>query len=148
MGLALQYLTDTLIKITTASKLDETKTYQIKGFEAKVELIKSRTAAAGRAVTMIYNQMEGFDDELSMLEFVKANGMLKGSPVAYFIEGLDTVKFRFSNFKQVLAESKDLKDHFYNVAETLLKDSLKSSSKFMVSESNDDTEVVEDVTDN
>jgi hypothetical protein len=97
---------------------------------------------------MIYNQMEGFDDELSMLEFVKANGMLKGSPVAYFIEGLDTVKFRFSNFKQVLAENKDLKDHFYNVAETLLKDSLKSSSKFMVSESNDDTEVVEDVTDN
>jgi RecA/RadA recombinase len=148
-GLAIQYLTDTLIKITTSSKLDETKTYMIKGFEAKVELIKSRTAAAGRSVTMIYNQMEGFDDELSMLEFVKSNGMLKGSPVAYYIEGLDTVKFRFSNFKQVIAENKDLRDHFYNVAETLLKDSLKSSSKLMVSESTTDTdEVVEDVAGN
>jgi len=129
-GLAMQYMTDTLIKITTSSKLDETKTYMIKGFEAKIELIKSRTSAAGRAVTMIYNQLEGFDDELSMLEFVKSNGMVKGSPVAYFIEGLDTVKFRFSNFKEVIKNNKEFRDHFYAVAEALLKESLKTSSKF------------------
>jgi RecA/RadA recombinase len=139
-GLAIQYLTDTLIKIVTSSKLDETKTYQIKGFEAKIELIKSRTAAAGRSVTMIYNQLEGFDDELSMLEFLKANDMLKGSPVAYYLEGLDSVKFKLSSFKETLSQSKPLRDHFYNLAETLLKDSLKSSSKLLATESEETEE--------
>jgi hypothetical protein len=145
-GLAIQYLTDTLIKITTSSKLDETKTYQIKGFEAKIELIKSRTAAAGRSVTMIYNQMEGFDDELSMFEFVKANNMIKGSPVAYYIEGLEAVKFRMATFKQSLAENKQLKDHFYAFAEILLKDSLKSSSKLLVGEEESAVVPTEEVT--
>lgn len=147
-GLAIQYLTDTLIKIITSSKLDESKTYQIKGFEAKIELVKSRTAAAGRSITMVYNQMEGFDDELSMLEFLKSNNMLKGSPVAYYIEGLDTVKFRLSTFKQTLADNKELKDHFYSVAEVLLKDSLKSSSKLLMpseDESGEEPELQEEV---
>jgi len=130
-GLALMYLTDTLIKITTSSKLDETKTYQIKGFEAKLELIKSRTAAAGLSVTMLYNQLEGFDDELSMLEFVKANNKLKGSPVGYYIEGLDTVKFRLSTFKQALKASKELQDHFKLVVTELLEQSLKASTKLV-----------------
>lgn len=125
------YLTDTLIKITTSSKLDETKTYQIKGFEAKLELIKSRTAAAGLSVTMLYNQLEGFDDELSMLEFVKANNKLKGSPVGYYIEGLDTVKFRLSTFKQALKASKELQDHFKLVVTELLEQSLKASTKLV-----------------
>jgi len=129
-GLAMQFMTDTLIKITTSSKLDETKTYQIKGFETKIELIKSRTAAAGRVVTMVYNQAEGFDDELSMLEFIKLNNMLKGSPVAYYIEGLDSVKFRLSTFKDTLKTNKALKDHFYATALSLLGASLKESKKF------------------
>jgi len=145
-GLAIQYLTDTLIKITTSSKLDETKTYMIKGFEAKIELIKSRTAAAGRAVTMIYNQLEGFDDELSMLEFVKSNNMIKGSPVAYFIEGLDKVKFRFSNFKEVINSNKEFRDHFYAVAQSLLQESLKTSSKFGTFTHGGETEATEEVT--
>jgi len=126
----MQYMTDTLIKIVTSSKLDESKTYMIKGFEAKIELVKSRTAPAGRSVTMIYNQMEGFDDELSMLEFLKANNMVKGSPVAYYIDGLDTVKFRMSTFKQTLKDNKTLRDHFYAVALALLESSLKESGKF------------------
>jgi hypothetical protein len=129
-GLAMQYMTDTLIKITTSSKLDETKTYQIKGFETKIELIKSRTAAAGRSVTMIYNQMEGFDDELSMLEFIKSNNMLKGSPVGYYIDGLDTVKFKLATFKQTMKNSQVLKDYFYATVLNLLEASLKESKKF------------------
>jgi RecA/RadA recombinase len=145
-GVALQYLTDTLIKITTASKLDETKTYQIKGFEAKIELIKSRTSAAGRSVTMIYNQMEGFDDELSMLNFVKSNNMLKGSPVALYLEGYEDAKFRMSNFKEKLQEDPKLKEHFYAVAEGLLKESIQSSSKLLTSDATieeDSAEVAE-----
>jgi hypothetical protein len=129
-GKAIAFLTDTLIRITTSTKLDESKTYQIKGFETKIELVKSRTAAAGRTVTMVYNQLEGFDDELSMLEFIKSNKLLKGSPVSYYIEGKDDVKFRLSTFKQVLRENSEFKDFFYTLTEKLLKESLKTSSRF------------------
>ncbi len=127
-GNAPQYLTNTLIKVTASSKLDEEKTYKIKGFEAKVELVKSRTAPAGRSITMVFNQAEGFDSELSLLEFVKSNGLLKGAGVSYFLEGLESVKFKLSDFKQKLSESKELRKHFNDLTSTLLKDSLKQSS--------------------
>jgi RecA/RadA recombinase len=127
-GNAPQYLTNTLIKVTASSKLDEEKTYKIKGFEAKVELVKSRTAPAGRSITMVFNQAEGFDSELSLLEFVKSNGLLKGAGVSYFLEGLESVKFKLSDFKQKLSESKELRKHFDDLTSTLLKDSLKQSS--------------------
>ena len=49
---------------------------------------------------MIFNQAEGFDEELSMLEYVKANGGLNGGGKSYYIEGLDTVKFSLGDFKE------------------------------------------------
>jgi RecA/RadA recombinase len=129
-GNAPMYLTNTLIKITASSKLDEEKTYRLKGFEAKVELVKSRTAPAGRAITMIYNQSEGFDGDLSLLEYIKANGMLKGAGVSYYIDGLETNKFRLGEFKERIKSDKQLADHFYSVGRGLLGSSLKESSRF------------------
>jgi RecA/RadA recombinase len=131
-GNAPMYLTNTLIKITASSKLDEEKTYRLKGFEAKVELVKSRTAPAGRAITMIYNQSEGFDGDLSLLEYIKGNGMLKGAGVSYFLEGLDSNKFRLAEFKAKIRTDKQLADHFYNLGRATLAASLKESSKFGV----------------
>jgi RecA/RadA recombinase len=128
-GNAPMYLTNTLIKVVASSKLEEDKTYKIKGFEAKIELIKSRTAPAGRSMTMIFNQAEGFDGDLSLLEHIKANGMLKGAGVSNYIEGLDSVKFKLSDFKSKLATDKKLAEHFYAVGRALLADSLKNSTK-------------------
>jgi hypothetical protein len=128
-GNAPMYLTNTLIKVVASSKLEEDKTYKIKGFEAKIELIKSRTAPAGRSMTMIFNQAEGFDGDLSLLEHIKANGMLKGAGVSNYIEGLDSVKFKLSDFKSKLATDKKLSEHFYAVGRALLADSLKNSTK-------------------
>jgi hypothetical protein len=90
--------------------------------------------------------MEGFDDELSMLNFVKSNNMLKGSPVALYLEGYEDVKFRMSNFKEKLQEDPKLKEHFYAVAEGLLKESIQSSSKLLTSDATieeDSAEVAE-----
>ena len=139
-GLAAQFLTNTLIKITTSSKLEEDKLYQIKGFEAKVELVKSRTAPAGRSITMIFNQAEGFDNDLSLLSFIKANGGLKGAGIGLYLDGLETVKFRLSNFKEKLAENEEFRNYFHALGESHLIASLKESGKFSIPE----TEVVED----
>lgn len=135
-----QYLTNTLIKITTGSKLNEDKTYQIHGFETKVELIKSRTAPAGRSVTMIYNPREGFDNELSLLEYLKADGKLKGAGTSYFLEGLENEKFRLSNFKKKLKESKTLSDYFYKIGRESLENSISKSDKIKAAETKKETE--------
>jgi len=143
-GLAPQYLTNTLIKITTSSKLDEEKTYKIKGFEAKIELIKSRTAPAGRVVNMIFNQAEGFDEELSLLDYIKANGGLKGGGRSYYLEGMDDVKFSLGDFKQKVSETPELKTHLQALGEAYLAASLKESSKAyspLIPEIDEDIEV-------
>jgi hypothetical protein len=80
-------------------------------------------------MTMIFNQAEGFDGDLSLLEHIKANGMLKGAGVSNYIEGLDSVKFKLSDFKSKLATDKKLSEHFYAVGRALLADSLKNSTK-------------------
>jgi RecA/RadA recombinase len=122
------YLTDTLFRLTASSKLEEDKGYKIKGFEVKVTLVKSRVAAAGRSATLIFNQGEGFDSDLSLLESIKDNGLLKGAGVSFFLDGLETVKFKLSDFKSKLAENKQLSEHFYNLGQSLLQNSLRQSS--------------------
>ena len=133
-GLGPIYLTSTLVKITTGSKLEEDKSYGIKGFEAKIELIKSRTAPAGSTTTMIYNQREGFDNELSLLEYIKNNDMLLGNGKAYRLAGLENVTFRSSNFKEVLASNEEFRNHFYALGRSLLEKSLRASTKVVVPE--------------
>ena len=133
-GLGPIYLTSTLVKITTGSKLEEDKSYGIKGFEAKIELIKSRTAPAGSTTTMIYNQREGFDNELSLLEYIKNNDMVLGNGKAYRLAGLENVTFRSSNFKEVLASNEEFRNHFYSLGRSLLEKSLRASTKVVVPE--------------
>lgn len=135
-GKAAIYVTDTLLKITASSKLEEDKTYGIKGFEAKVEICKSRHAPAGRSVNMIYDQTNGFRNDLSILDYIKACGKLKGNGMAYYFDGLEDKdhKFKMSNFVQRLNEDSVLKDYFYKLGETLFNASIKESSNIKVEE--------------
>lgn len=131
-GTIAKFMTDTLIKITTGSKLEEDKLWGIKGFEAKVEICKSRHAPAGRAVNMIFDQTNGFQNELSMLDYVKSNGGLKGNGMAYYIDGYDQYKFKLSNFKDKLDASPEFKEVFYKKTKELLYASIKESENIQV----------------
>ena len=134
-GNAIQFLTNTLIKLVPSSKLAEDTKYQIKGYEVKVELIKSRTAPAGSVATMIYNQSEGFDDDLSLYDLINDNKMIKGSPVAYKLEGLEDVSFRLSTLKEMLRTNDTFRNHYYTLAEGLLESTLNESSKLVANAS-------------
>lgn len=122
------YLTDTLIKITPSTKLEEDKLWGIKGFEAKVEICKSRRAPAGRAVNMIYDQTSGFRNDLSMLDYIKSCGALKGNGMAYYIEGYETTKFRLSNFKEKFDTIPEFHDVVVNKARELMQASIREST--------------------
>ena len=136
------YVTDTLIKITPSSKLEEDKKFQIKGFEAKVEICKSRRAPAGRAVNMIYDQVNGFRDDLSILDYINANGALKGNGMAYYLEGYDKVKFRYSNFVEKLREEPEFREYFYTLGSTLLLASVKESRNIVIVEKDVAEEII------
>jgi len=129
-GRAIQYQSNTLIKITPSTKLTEDKKYKIKGYETKIELVKSRTAPAGNVITMIYNQAEGFDSELTTFDYLKSNNMIKGAGVGMYLESLPDTKFRMSNLKEKLAEDEEFYTHFYAAADLTLEGSLKESSRF------------------
>lgn len=126
-GTIAKFMTDTLIKITTGSKLEEDKLWGIKGFEAKIEICKSRHAPAGRAVNMIFDQTNGFQNDLSLLDYVKSNGGVKGAGISMYIDGYDAVKFRLSNFKEKLSENPEFRKVFLTKARELLQASIKES---------------------
>ena len=78
---------------------------------------------------MIFNQREGFDNELSLLEYIKNCGAVKGNGKAYRLEGLEDVTFRASNFKEVLAENETFREYFYTLGRKLLEGSLIHSTR-------------------
>lgn len=129
-GKAALYCTDTLIKITASSKLEEDKTWGIKGFEAKIEICKSRHAPSGRSVNMIYDQTNGFRNDLSMLDYIKSCGSVKGNGMAYYIEGHDEYKFKMSNFAEKFKTIPEFKAIIEQTAESLMFSSIRTSSRF------------------
>ena len=64
-----------------------------------------------------------------MFEYMKSNGLIKGAGVGLYLEGLETTKFRMSNFKEKLATDQQFKSVFYTQCEEALKQSIKMSSK-------------------
>ena len=73
--------------------------------------------------------MGGFDTDLSILENIKANGMLKGGGLGYYLEGMETVKFRLAGFKDKLAENDAFRDYFYALGKQLFENNMKTSNK-------------------
>jgi hypothetical protein len=123
------YLTNTLIRITTATKLEEDKLFKIKGFMTKITLVKSRTAPAGSSITLIYDQTNGFDNILSNLQFLKDSGNILGAGIGMYLKDMPEVKFAFSNFKEKLAANEAFRNHFEKLTKEALEDLIKPASK-------------------
>lgn len=134
-GVAILYLSNLWINIEAGNKLEEKDKYGIKGYEAKITIVKSRNAAAGKAANMIFNQYEGFDEDLSEFELLKANGLIKGAGVGMYLDGLDTEKFRMSNIKEKLKASPTFATRFKELVKETLDTSLKNASSDKITDS-------------
>lgn len=137
-GKAILYLSNLLIKIEAGPKLEENEKYGVKGFMATVSIIKSRNSEGGKSIDMIFNQKEGFDEDLSEFEFLKANGKIKGAGIGLYLDGLETMKFRMSNLKEKLLDN-TFKTRFKELVDEALKENLKASTKLLSSEDTDET---------
>ena len=60
----------------------------------------------------VYDQVRGYDNYLTNLNYFKDNKLLKGAGVGYYFEGMDDNKFRLSTFKSKLKESKEFRIAF------------------------------------
>lgn len=132
-GTGIQFMTNLWLNVEAMDKLEEKDKYGIKGFLAKVTIVKSRNSEAGRSFTLVFNQREGFDEDLSEFEFLKANQIIKGAGVGMYLEGLETVKFRMSNIKEKLATIPEFRAKWDEVVKEALESSISVSSKIVLS---------------
>jgi hypothetical protein len=87
---------------------------------------------------MIYNQREGFDQDLSMIDYLKTCGAIGGNGKAFYIQGMDDFKFRMSNVKEKMATSPEFREHVYATARAYMQASISESSKIQVIQQNTD----------
>jgi len=113
------YLSNTLLKIITSSKLDEKEGLGIKGFQCIGEFIKSRSNEAGRQFDLVFSQAEGFDNILTNFVILKNAGYLKGSPRGYYFEGAEDIKFTQKAFKEKYNSSEKLRKVFDKLVKEL-----------------------------
>ena len=121
-GRTVNYLANVFIRFDDNSKLKESEGFGISGNLVDITLIKSRNSRAGQSATMVFNQSEGFDPELSLFVMLKNTGHIKGAGAYLYIDDHDDVKFAQKNFKEKLIESPELQQYFTDaVSEELMK---------------------------
>lgn len=94
---------------------------------------------------MIYNQAEGFDNDLSLYDVLNSNKLISGSPVSYRIEGLEETKFRLSTLKETIRNDEEFRKHYYALAESVLSDGLAESSRLFVDKEVEEIDEVEEI---
>ncbi len=105
------YVANNVIRIDDGKKLKVSEGYGVDGAIATFSLVKSRSARANAGTNLIFDQNNGFDPDLSMLQFMKDNEMLNGSGTYYFGDRSD-LKFMQKNFKQKLIENPEFRTVF------------------------------------
>jgi len=97
------YLANNIIKLEAGQKLKSDELFGINGFTVKMTLIKSRSNRAGQEVELVYDQVNGIDNHLSNLLYLKNNKILEGAGIGLHLPDSE-VKFRLSTFKDKLKD--------------------------------------------
>lgn len=129
------YLTNILLKFDDNSKLKQDEAFGIAGNLVDITLVKSRNNRAGKTCTLVFNQDQGFDPELSLFVMLKNAKRINGAGAYLYVGKCSDVKFSQKNFKQKLRESPELRQAF--IAEVM--DMLKSEL-----DANDRNEIIQD----
>ena len=112
-----------MFRVDANKKLDPNEAnnpYGIKGFESTIQLIKSRTGAAGKSQSAVFDQLKGIDPIFSNFVYLKDNGIIEGSGY-YALKEMPEVKFRLKQLKDVYSSNEAFKNAFDKaVSDTIL----------------------------
>lgn len=128
-------LANNMFKINPGQALDPNgndnqKKYGIKGFISKIDIIKSRSNAAGTSFDVILDQRKGFDNALSNLLYLQNKKLLKGNGRAYYIETYDKEKFTLKTFKEKYENNKEFREEFDKYIKKLYREDILSKIEF------------------
>lgn len=118
------YLSNNMIRFDDHSKFKPTEGFGIAGTLVDLTLVKSRTNSAGSFATLVFDQDNGFDEELSLFYLLKEKGKLNGAGAYLYLSDRNDIKFSQKNFKQKLLENKELQQLFMDEVIHVLKSML------------------------
>lgn len=101
-GRAVIYVANLLIRLDDHSKMKPEEGFGINGTLVDVTLLKSRTAAAGSKITLVFDYANGFDADLSLFYFLKQQKLVNGAGAYLYFGDRDDLKFAQKNFKSKL----------------------------------------------
>lgn len=120
------YLSTLICRLDDHSKLKDSEGFNIAGTMVDLTVVKSRTSASGRKVTLVYTFDHGFDQNLSLYQLLKENGRIGGAGAFLYIGEHNDIKFAQKNFLEKLAENETLQQYFMEevlaVLQTLITD--------------------------
>lgn len=104
------YLQNNIFRLDEKTKLKETDGLGVDGAIVSVDIVKSRTNKAGKSVSLVFDQANGYDPDLSLLIYLKDNNLLEGAGAYLRLPGSD-IKFSQKGFKDKLYSDPE----FYNM---------------------------------
>lgn len=123
-GNTIIYLTNILLRFDDNSKFKEDSGFGIPGNLVDIQLVKSRNSRAGQTCTLVFDQNNGFDPELSLFIMLKQEGKINGAGAYFYIGDRSDIKFSQKNFKQKLQESSELREIFMTEVLSVLNEKL------------------------
>lgn len=123
------YLQNNIFRLDEKTKLKESDTFGIDGAIVNVDIVKSRTNKAGKSATLVFDQNNGYDPDLSLFMYLKENGLIEGAGAYLHLPNSD-IKFSQKQFKDVLYSNEDFYNTFVNTCfQSLTQDMLRRESK-------------------
>lgn len=111
-GRLITYVTNTLTKLETGSKLEPDKEFGIKGFYLSGILVKSRSTEAGVSFKMVFEQKKGINNLLTNFANLKDLGRITGAGRSFKLDTCPDVKFSLKEFQNKYYASKELRNAF------------------------------------
>ena len=113
------YLQNNIFRLDEKSKLKNSEVFGIDGAIVDVQIVKSRTNKAGKGCTLVFDQTNGYDPDLSLFMFLKENNMLEGAG-AYLRLPNSEIKFSQRGFKDKLYSDPEFYKSFINACYSAL----------------------------
>jgi len=120
-----------MIRFDDNSKLKESEAFGINGSLVDIGIVKSRTARAGQAATMVFDQELGFDADLSLFLMLKDAGKVKGAGAYLYLGDRDDMKFSQRQFKDKLSENEEFRKLFVSEVQEVLKSIVESGPELV-----------------
>ena len=109
------YLASNVLRLDDAKKLKEDEAFGFSGTLTSISTVKSRTAKANQSTTMVFDQDNGFDAELSLFVMLKEMGKINGAGVGLYLGDRNDLKFSQKNFKEKLHTNPEFAEVFNKV---------------------------------